>query len=145
MTKYARIIDGLAAEIINFDPDGRYPDHFEWVECPDDTKPNATYVGGVFANPVTDTVEKNEPEVVKEKVLNPVAFMGLFTLEERVKMRAFAEGTEASNLIVRELLRVLDHPALVSINVFAPDVQAGLSLFVSTGLLTEERKTEIEA
>jgi hypothetical protein len=42
-------------------------------------------------------------------------------------------------------LRTLDHPALISVDVFSPDVQAGLDLFVSSGILTTARRAIVEA
>jgi hypothetical protein len=79
------------------------------------------------------------------KPLNPVAFMGLFTIAERVALRAYALSDNATAPYIAELLRTLDHPALISVDVFSPDVQAGLDLFVSSGILTTARRAIVEA
>lgn len=43
MAKWARIVNNTVAEIINFDPTGRFPAFMEWVSCPDTVGERWTY------------------------------------------------------------------------------------------------------
>ena len=42
---------GLVAEVIEWEPEGRYPPEWVWVECPSDTRQFAVFDGETFVNP----------------------------------------------------------------------------------------------
>lgn len=52
MTKWARIQNGNdVAEVINFDPEGKFHPSLVWVECPDHVTDHYTYENGKFVAP----------------------------------------------------------------------------------------------
>lgn len=144
---YARIVDGVAVEIITWNPEGRYPDDFVWVECPDDTVAGATYDGSEFTNPVEpEPTEPSEPAPQYRTVLSPGEFKRQFNLEERIVIdvaRLGGDTQEATTLKIALDIFYSDIEGSESINVNDADVQQGLQFMVDKSFITPERKAVI--
>ena len=104
---YARVVDGKVKEVIKFDPSGRYPSDYVWVECPDDTQQKATYNGSVFTNPVEPEPVMTEP-VPTEPNYRPLSFVEFITLvqvaggmTDEKAVEVLATSTNASIILLR--------------------------------------------
>lgn len=81
----------------------------------------------------------------------PPTFLLLFTGAERVAIRAaraYTGSTAAQKQIAAVLddwFKIIEDPRLISIDVANPSTRDGLAFLVSAGLITAERKAEIEA
>lgn len=81
----------------------------------------------------------------------PPTFLLLFTGAERVAIRAARAYTGADAVrkqaaaVLNDWFSIIEDPRLVSIDVANPSTRDGLAFLVSVGLLTAERKAEIEA
>jgi hypothetical protein len=87
----------------------------------------------------------------KRTVFPPPTFLLLFTGQERVAIRAARayKGTSETQkgiaAVLDDWFSIIEDPRLVSIDVANPSTRDGLGFLVSAGLLTAERKAEIEA
>lgn len=144
---YARIVDGKVKEIISFDPTGRYPEEWDWVECGDDIVQGASYDGSDFANPVAPELP-DEEQTYRTKITR-VEFKSLFTIAERVGIRKAREytGSDETQVTVKytldEFYDVLDDPQLTVIDLQAQSIAEGLEALQAANFITAERKDQI--
>jgi len=66
---WARIQDGVAREIINFDPLGRFHPSLTWVKCDETVKERMLYDGKQFLPepPVEKPVPREDPVIAELK------------------------------------------------------------------------------
>jgi hypothetical protein len=146
---YARIVDGVAVEIVPFDPAGRYDPTWVWVECLEGTKPGATYDGSEFTNPVEpEPVEPTEPQAQYRTLVTPPEFKRLFTMQERIAIAVARQGgSTAQEMQVKLALDVfyedIDDPRTEQLDLAHPDLVAGLDFVQSIGVIDADRKAEI--
>lgn len=76
---------------------------------------------------------------VQGMIVDSIRFQLLFTFAERLAIRA-AESTDAG---CKELLRMLDDPRLISVDMNLKSTQDSLDYLVSQAFITAERKAEI--
>lgn len=72
---YARIENGIVAEIIDFDPSGKFHSSLLWVECDNSVGVGYSYLDDVFSPPIpeTQTVESQR----KASMMTGVEFDGV--------------------------------------------------------------------
>ncbi len=148
--KWARIVDNVAIEVIDQDPaDVFLPDIAElFSSVPDAVQTNWVLTGETWGAPVFEPGEEETPPEptapVKRTVVSPVEYFSLFSPLEEFAIRSAAEGTTDPAKILAIFLRRLDHPSLTQVDLASAQVQQGLGLLVQMGLITAERKAEIE-
>jgi hypothetical protein len=154
--KHARIVDGIAVEIVSWNPSGRYPADWAWVECPDTTVQGAAYDGETFTNPAAP--DAGEPVPIYRTLVTPREFQRLFTHGERMAIDrardqavidAISDDTQRET--ARELKRALDiffgdleDPQLEDVDVQHPDIALGLESVRAAGLIEDHRPAEIQ-
>lgn len=154
--KYARIVDNTVVETIEWNPEGRYPEDWVWVECPDNVAQHWIYDGENFAPPegVTpnpDPEPAPEPEVPKRFLVSPIEFKMAFTSTERLTIKALRgyEGDDAQSNQIKDVLDdwfdILNDARLDTVNLQLPGTIEGLEFLVMINVLTDERKDEILA
>lgn len=156
MTLFARIDDGIVVETFRHpvDPTPLFDPAWVWIECPDDTRPNATYdaVVGTFVNPPVPEPAPAAPPAYR-KQLTPSEFRNAFSAFEEVAITAFASGTDPADTPETAMLRKvvgvffdrLKDPHLTTVNLDDPRNLAGLDILVGQAILTVARRDEIAA
>lgn len=122
---------------------------FYTVEVPEGTRNGATLVDGVWTNPPPPPpVEPLPPP--RRLQLTPPEFKLQFTSAERIAIRtarAYA-GSDADALAAKAALddwsEIVDDPRLTVVDLSLPQTKDALALLVGLGILTEDRKVEIE-
>jgi hypothetical protein len=105
----------------------------------------STKSGNTWAHPAPVAPVPVEPAApVKRTLVSPVEYFGLFSPLEEFAIRAASAGETDASKILAIFLRRLDHPSLASVDLASAQVQQGLGLLVQMGLITAERKAEIE-
>ncbi|MBC6714800.1 hypothetical protein H9Q09_01195 [Aurantimonas sp. DM33-3] len=146
---YARIVDGVAVEVIAWSPEGRYPAEWTWAEAPEGTQQGATYDGEAFTNPSPAPVDPAPaPRRLK---LTPSEFRNAFSAFEEVAIVEFSTGSDPSDTAETTTLRKvvgvffdrLKDPHLTTVDLEDPRNLAGLDILVSQGILTVERRATI--
>jgi hypothetical protein len=160
MAHFARIVDGTVKEVIAFDPDGKFPADWTWVECPADTRQGATYAGKTFTNPELPEPDPAEPAPAFRTQVTRTEFYGLFTAEEEAMGRLMAseevtpaafgaaDAAEKARLsAVMQLgvmFRRIDALGPTDrIDLANAQVAEGLDLWRGLDLITEDRRAEI--
>ncbi len=163
---WARIIeqDGVevVAEVISFDPAAAFtPDIAAmFVPATEGMVYMARKVGGVWVAPPEPepAPEPEPPAPVFLKEISPVAFLMMFSPQERVAIRLLRlkshepvavgqpgrEEYEAA-LVVDDWMKIVEDPRLTVVNLNLPQAQAGLDFLATIGILTTERAAEIKA
>ncbi|WP_395175821.1 hypothetical protein [Roseibium alexandrii] len=145
--KFARIASGIAVEVISWDPSGRYPSEWTWVECPENTVQGAAYDGNTFTNPPEPVV--GEPEMESRSEVSPVEFKMLFTSAERIAINGRRKDTSTENETVKAVLddwySIVDDPRLSAVNLQLQSTIDGVNFLVTIGILTAERATQVLA
>jgi hypothetical protein len=159
--KFARIVDGMVAEVINWNPIGRYPEGWVWVDAPCEVRAGFTFDGTDFSPPDSSSGEDPDPDKDRRTIVTRTEYYGLFTPTEEALIRiAAAETVNAADLQAAdeaEKQRLLGVASLAvmlkrtdslapsdTIDLANPQTQAGLGLLVAMNLLTQARKEEIE-
>ncbi|EEE46676.1 hypothetical protein [Roseibium alexandrii] len=145
--KFARIASGIAVEVISWDPSGRYPADWVWVECPENTVQGAAYDGNTFTNPPEPVVA--EPETESRREVSPVEFKMLFTSAERIAINNKRKDTSTENETVKAVLddwySIVDDPRLSAVNLQLQSTIDGVNFLVTIGILTAERAVQVLA
>jgi hypothetical protein len=151
MTRFARIVDGAAVEIIEWSPEGRYPEDWVWVECPPETVQGSTFEDGEWDHPTPpSTVEPAPPAPARILQVSPPTFLLLFKSPERIAIRAARNysGADAGANMVKAVLddwfSIIDDPRLQYVDLALPATQQGIDFLVTAGLLTAPRAAEIK-
>ena len=136
MSRYARILDGVAVDVCA-DPAAQFHPQLaaQFEAVPDDVVSGARLVDGDWQAP-TPLVPGPVP-VTAAVSLSPVDFMLRFVAPERVAVRA------STDPIVIDWLRLLDDPRLQSVHLDLPATREAVAHLVTLGLLTQARADEI--
>lgn len=158
---WARIIDadGLqtVAEVVDFNPASRFTPEIASLFVPAEA-------GMVYMAQLVDDewvpppapeppVEPEDPEPpAPRRILQvtPPTFLLLFQPMERIAIRAARNyaGTDEQKLLVKAVLddwfSIIDDPRLTMVDLTLPATKEGLLFLVSSGLLSDERRAEIE-
>lgn len=122
---------------------------FYTVEVPEGTRNGATLVDGVWTNPPTPPPVEPPPPP-RRLQLTPPEFKLQFTSAERIAIRTARaySGSDADALAAKAALddwsEIVDDPRLTVVDLSLPQTKDALALLVSLGILTEDRKAEIE-
>ncbi|MCW5720427.1 MAG: hypothetical protein KIS86_04720 [Devosia sp.] len=147
MKIWARIEDSVVVETLRHpeSPAALFPAEWVWVECPEGTRPNASYDGEAFTNPPDpEPPAVPEPPPPPEPVNIPVPhFKMRFTPQERVSFKTAAASADPLAPYVADWLALLDDPRLEYVTIGDPNLTAALQMLVDAGLLTLERKAEV--
>lgn len=151
MTRFARIVDDQVVEIIDWSPEGRYPEDWLWVECPPETVQGSTFQDGKWDHPTPPApVEPQPPAPARILQVSPPTFLLLFTSQERIGIRAARNysGADANPNMVKAVLddwfAIIDDPRLQYVDLTLPATQQGIDFLVTVGLLTAPRAEEIK-
>ena len=157
---WARIIDqnGIetVAEVVDFNPSRFGPEIAAlFVPATDGMVYRAEKRDGVWvAPPPPDPVaepEPAEPAPTFLKEISPVAFLLMFSPQERVAIRLLR--AKASNpqdnaytaaLIVDDWMKIVEDPRLQIVNLNLASAQAGIDFLTTLGILTKERAEQIK-
>lgn len=141
MTTYARIIDGTAAEVIDFNPAGRFTGEIAalFTEVPDGTGQNDTLnQDGTW----TKWIAPPEPEPLPPpavRILTKLEYMDRFTDLELAGIY-----TAAKNVVQVEIW-LEKFKLATEVNLDDPRTLSGLQAMESAGLLEVGRASEIAA
>jgi hypothetical protein len=143
--KYARIIDNVVQEVVDFDPAERFhPDVAALFELvPDDVGQNDTRdADGAFTAYVPPVVEQPTAVEPPKPVLSPVQFKMCFTAPERIGLKAL----RASDPLIDDWMTLLDDPRLNEVDLNLASTQTAIGYLVGklTGF-TEERAAQVKA
>lgn len=155
MAKFARFSeassDGSATvvEVIDFSPAGKFhPDVAKlFVSVPEGAVVGSVKNGSNWTHP-TDDEPAPEP---RRKQVTPPEFLLLFTPAERIAIRqarAYSgneEDKQTTALILDDWFAIIEDPRLTLVDLELPQTQEGLGFLVSEGIISAERKSEIEA
>lgn len=134
MKTYARIQDGVVAELLDTDGDITQMFHpsLIWVEANNDTEQGDLYDGSSFSRPIAP-----EPSPQYKTQFSVLDFRDRFTLAEQIAIRQ-------AQLTDMEVGLVYD--AFISaqfIDIEDPRVGQGIDLYISKGLLEPNRKAAL--
>ena len=136
--KKARIIGGVAVDV-STDPEEHFHHDIaaQFVSVPDHVEPGWVLgEDGAWAAPAQVPEQSIPQEFAK---VSPVEFMLLFTSAERVGIKS----KRAGDLVIDDFMGIVDDPRLTHVDLGLQSTQDALYYFVSIGILTEERRTEI--
>lgn len=140
MTTYARIIDNVAAEVIDFNPAGRFTGEIAalFSEVPDGTGINDTLnQNGTWTKWIAPPVP--EPTPVSVRTLTKLEYMDRFTDLE------LAGIYTAAKTVVQVEIWLEKFKLATEVNLDDPRTLAGLQAMESAGLLGVGRSAEIAA
>lgn len=141
MTTYARIIDNVAAEVIDFDPAGRFTGEIAalFTEVPDGTGANDTInQDGTW----TKWVAPPEPEPLPPpavRILTKLEYMDRFTDTELAGIYTAAKS------VVQVEIWLEKFKLAAEVNLDDPRTLLGLQAMEAAGLLAAGRAAEIAA
>ena len=141
MSKFARIEDGAAVEIISV-PDGFTIDecfHADVVSlftaCPEDVTVGSTVDNkGTWSISPVAPVEEPAPKAPK---VSPVQFKLLFTAPERVAIKA------STDAVVKDFFEIVNDPRLTFVDLGLQSTQDAMTYLVGKNLLTAARAAEV--
>lgn len=152
---YARIVNGAAVDI-SADPAKQFHPALasEFVAVPVEVRAGWVLDGDVWQAPASTDVPA-EPEPAPEPVqqyklqMSPVEFKMLLTPSERLAIRTAREYTgddEARRTLaylIDDWWLIVDDSRLSEVNLALAQVQEGLDMLVTAGILTAERRAEV--
>ena len=107
MVTFARIINpetrepsltGIVAEVITWDPEGRYPPEWVWTECPGGTRQFAEYDGHTFVNPPEPEPPAppapTYPTLTRKQLRNGLLSIGVTSAEVEAQIAAIPDPLE---------------------------------------------------
>ncbi|MGL5447433.1 MAG: hypothetical protein ACRDBL_09005 [Rhabdaerophilum sp.] len=147
MAKWARMDGNKVVETFEHDtnPVALFDPAWVWISCPAQTVQGSTKSGSTWTHPAPEEPEPVGPAVpIKRSKVSPVEYFSLFTPIEEFNIREASAGQTDPAKILNIFLRRLDHPSLAQIDLASTQVQQGLGLLVSMGLISPARKAEIE-
>lgn len=106
------------------------------VQVSDDAESGDMFVDGVLTKP---TVTLPEPVKVESKRVSPVEFKLLFTGSERIAIKS----ARATDLAIDDFYDIIEDPRLTYVDLGLSSTRDALNYMQSTGLLTQDRVTEI--
>ena len=139
MTNYARIIDNVAVDV-SADPATHFHPEIasEFVAVPDEVQAGWIRTDGEWAPPTP--APQPEPVPVYPKV-TPVEFKMLFTSAERIAIKAARE----TDPVIDDYFDIVEDPRLQVVDLGLHSMQEGVHYLQSTGILAEDRVSQILA
>lgn len=131
---WARIENGIVAEITDIDPEGRFHPSLVWVECGEEVEPGWKYDGSKFAPP-----EALDPSPPEHPQFTALEMLDQFTEAEQLAVVAATMTEPAIKLWYDRLI------AATYVTYEDPRTEAGLQALVDAELITSQRKAEIVA
>lgn len=128
MAKYAVVVDGVVTNIV--EANAATASANGWIAANGNVKKGDLMVGGQIV-PVAEKLTENK--------VDPIKFQLLFTFAERLAIRAAASSDPGC----KELLRMLDDPRLVSVDLSLKSTQDAIDYLIAHTLIAADRKTEI--
>lgn len=124
MSKFARIVDNAAVDVVNSNPVGIFhPDiAAEFVTVPDEIQNGWRYNPETeewSASPEIATVD-TQPEI--PQTVDVINFKLLFTSAERIK----AEQLRATDAIINDFWLILDDPRTANVVMALPSIQSAI-------------------
>ena len=139
MTNFARIINNVAVDVSTDPAHCFHPDiaaQFEPV--PDEVQAGWIRTDGQWSAPAP--TPQPEPEPTYPKV-TPVEFKMLFASAERIAIKE----ARATDPVVDDYFDIVEDPRLQVVDLGLHSVQEGVHYLQSTGILTEDRVSQILA
>lgn len=132
---YARIIDGIAVDVIHTPPSESFVPALaaQFVEVSPGVQSGWKYDGKVWTAPGGQVM----PEAAPLRKPTPPQFFLLFTVQERVGIRA------STDPFVIDFLRLLDDPRLTEVDLDLKSTQDALAYLAANDYLEEHRPAEI--
>ena len=143
MSKYARIINNTAIDVVESDPRLLFHPTIaaDFISVPDEVKNNSKLVEGVWVappeTPIPEPVQESiDPPVSNDIKVSPPEFKLLFTVQERVAIKE----ARATNPIVDDFYNIVEDPRLTHVNLSLQSTKDALLYLTSLGLITEDRR-----
>lgn len=139
MTNFARIINNVAVDVSTDPAHCFHPDiarDFEMV--PDEVQAGWIRKDGAWSAPAP--TPQPEPEPTYPKV-TPVEFKMLFTSAERIAIKVARE----TDPVIDDYFDIVEDPRLQVVDLGLHSVQEGVHYLKTTGILTEDRVSQILA
>lgn len=134
MTKFARIINNVAVDVSDDPKNHFHPDlAAEFKKVPNEVQPGWQLVDKVWTEP------KPAPEIIPPKVVDPVNFKLLFTLNER----AAINEARAKDAIINDFYSMIEDPRMTSIDLNLQSNKDFIDYLIKKQLINEDRKKEI--
>ena len=127
---WARIQNGVVAELTDTDPAGRFVAELTWVTAPAEVAAGWTYDGATFHPPAA-------PAPPAQTQLTPLEFMARFTQAESAAIAGAALGNAAL------FLWFLQAMGASYVDLTDARTKTGLDALVAAGLLTADREAAI--
>lgn len=139
MTNYARIIDNVAVDVSADTATHFHPEiASEFVAVPDEVQAGWIRKDGQWSAP--DPAPQPEPTPTYPKV-TPVEFKMLFTCAERIAIKE----ARTTDPVIDDYFDIVEDPRLQVVDLGLHSVQEGVHYLQSTGILTEDRVSQILA
>ena len=135
MKTYARMVDGMAIDVITGDPNEMFhPDLAkDFIEVPSTVVHGSSFVKGKWVAPVVEALEVLPPPLP----VSPIAFKMLFTLKELVAIKA------SEDPLVAAFFGLVDDPRLTEIRLDLQSTKEAIQHLAEIGLIAESRVEEI--
>ena len=113
MTKWARLIDGEAVDVVEIDPSTLFVAEIaeEFIQVPNATVPGSRKSGQQWTHPDPVAPSPLSPPPRRMSV-TPIEFMMMFTFAEEAAIRTFASSNDPNAPTVAAMLRHLDDQRL---------------------------------
>lgn len=139
MTNFARVINNTAVDVSNDPTNQFHPDiASEFEQVPDDVKPGWIRKDDQWSAPAP--APQPEPVPIYPKV-TPVEFKMLFTSAERIAIKE----ARATDPVIDDYFDIVEDPRLQVVDLGLHSMQEGVHYLQSTGILTEDRVSQILA
>lgn len=140
MTRFARIIEAVAVDVVTQDPTALFHPEIaaQFEPVPDNVERGWHRTGTVWAAPATAATPA-AATIPRKTVVTPPEFLLLFTASERIAIRT----ARASDPVVADWLAILEDPRLSEVDVSRPATLDGLAYLAANDLITQARAAEI--
>lgn len=136
MSTYARMVGGVAVDIITTDPAQSFVPELaaQFIPAPDGTQQGAKFDGKIWTAPAP---ANQTPAQDVGAVVTPPEFKLLFTSPERIAIYA------SDDPVVIDFLRIIDDPRLTEVKLGLQSTQDALAYLASKSLIAADRVAEI--
>lgn len=135
MKKFARMVDGMAIDVITGDPTEMFhPDIAkDFIEVPSEVVHGSSLVKGKWQPPTIEKIEVLPPPLP----VSPIQFKLLFTMGELLAIKA------SEDPMVVTFFGLVDDPRLTEIRLDAATTKEAVNHFADIGLIEKNRVEEI--
>lgn len=137
--KYSRNVNNRAVDVRTESPDGCFTSDIvaQFVEVPDAVEDGWILNGETWEVPPAPVIPEPVAPVVIPPKVSPIEFKLLFTVQERVAIKASADA------IVQDFFSIVEDPRLTHVDLALKSTQDALSYLEALSLIAEGRKDEI--